>query len=434
MSKTAWIVSVNMGYGHQRTAHPLKSFAEGKEIVCANDYHGIPSGDKKIWESSRFFYESISRFKKFPLFGEISFWFFDTIQRINDFYSNKDLSIPNFTQKRTHVLFKRGWGMDLIERLKKTKPVPIVSTFYNPAFMAEYFKYPNDIFCVICDADISRNWAPLSSKKSKIKYFAPNKRVVQRLKMYGVKKDNIILTGYPLPMENIGGKNMEVLKEDLKNRIVNLDPVKTYREKKDFIIREKLGRLPKKSDHPLTIMFTVGGAGAQKDLGIKIIRNLKKIIYNKRLKIILVAGIKKEIETYFEKEIRNGGLGDLLGTGIEIIYAKNFEEYYDKFNLALRKTDILWTKPSELSFYSALGLPIIIAPTIGSQEEFNKSWLLKSGLGIEQREIENVKNWFYDYLHSGYFARMAMEGFINGEQMGTVKIKEEIQKCSGSPQ
>jgi len=252
--------------------------------------------------------------------------------------------------------------------------------------------------------------------------------------MYGVKKDNIILTGYPLPMENIGGKNMEILKDDLKNRIVNLDPVKTYREKKDFIIREKLGRLPKKSDHPLTIMFTVGGAGAQKDLGIKIIRNLKKIIYNKRLKIILVAGMKKNIEDYFEKEIRNGGLGDLLGTGIEIIYAKNFEEYYDKFNLALRKTDILWTKPSELSFYSALGLPIIIAPTIGSQEEYNKSWLLKSGLGIEQREIENVKNWFYDYLHSGYFARMAMEGFINGEQMGTVKIKEEIQKCSGSPQ
>lgn len=432
MNKTAWIVSINMGYGHQRTAYPLKFFAEGKEIICANDYRGIPENDRKIWENSRSFYEFISRFKKFPLLGEWAFSLFDMTQKINDIHSSKDLSIPNFTQKGTVPLFEKGWGRDLIEKLKKSNPVPLISTFYNPVFMAEYFKYPNDIFCVICDADISRSWAPFSGKKSKIKYFAPNARVVKRLKLYGVKEDNIILTGYPLPMENIGSKDMEILKEDLRNRIINLDPLKKYREKHDFIIREKLGKLPKVSDHPLTIMFTVGGAGAQKELGIKIIRNLRKIIYNKRLKVILVAGIKKEIKDYFEKEIRNGGLGELLGAGIEILYENNFEEYYNKFNLALRKTDVLWTKPSELSFYSALGLPIIIAPIIGSQEEFNRSWLLKSGFGIEQRNIENIKDWFYDYLHSGYLAQTAMNGFIDGEQMGTIKIKEKIQKCSGS--
>jgi hypothetical protein len=431
MTKTAWVVSINMGYGHQRTAYPLKSFAEGKEIVCANDYPGIPVNDRKIWEGSRKFYEFVSRFKKFPLLGEWSFALFDMTQKISDFYTTKDLSVPNFTQKRTNVLFERGWGKDLIDKLKIGKSIPIVSTFYNPAFMAEYFNYPSNIFCVICDADISRSWAPIAGKKSKIKYFAPNTRVVQRLKMYGVKKDNIIFTGYPLPMENIGGKNMEVLKDDLRNRIVNLDPLKKYREKHDFIIRDKLGKLPKESDHPLTLMFTVGGAGAQKELGIKIVRSFKKLVYSKRLKIILVAGTKKGVKEYFEKEIRNGGLGELLDNGIDILWGKDFEEYYDEFNLALRKTDILWSKPSELSFYSALGLPIIIAPTIGSQEEFNRSWLLRSGFGREQGNIEKIKDWFYDWLHSGYFADMAMEGFIDGEQMGTIKIKEEIQKCSG---
>ncbi|MFA5431400.1 MAG: hypothetical protein WC319_00755 [Candidatus Paceibacterota bacterium] len=432
MNKTAWIVSINMGYGHQRTAYPLRSFAEGNEIVCANDYPGIPNSDKRIWESSRSFYEFISRFKKFPLLGEWAFSLFDMTQKINDFYTSKDLLNPGFTQRKTCALFEKDWGKDLVEKLKRDKSIPIVSTFYTPAFMAEYFNYPSDIFCVICDADISRSWAPLSGKDSRVKYFAPNTRVIQRLKRYGVKEDNIILTGYPLPMENIGGKDMEILKEDLKNRIINLDPTKKYREKSDFIIREKLGKLPKESDHPLTIMFTVGGAGAQKELGIEIVRNLKKIIYNKRLKVILVAGTKKNIRDYFEKEIRNGGLGDFLNDGIEILWGKDFKEYYDKFNLALRKTDILWTKSSELSFYTALGLPIIIAPTIGSQEEFNRSWLLKSGFGIDQRETEKVKDWFYDWLHLGYFAEMAMEGFIEGEQMGTIKIKEEIQKCSGS--
>ena len=427
MNKKAWVVSINMGYGHQRTAYPLKSFAEEGKIICANDYPGIPEGDRKVWESSRYFYEFISRFKKFPLFGNIAFNLFDATQRIKDFYDSKDMSGSTFTQERTVGLFKRGWGRDLIERLSK-KNVPLVSTFHNPAFMAEHFKYPGDIYCVICDADISRSWAPPSGKDSRIKYFTPNVRTGQRLRLYGVKKQNIIMTGYPLPIENIGGKNMEVLLEDMKNRIVNLDPSRKYREKHNFIIREKLGKLPEKSDHPLTITFAVGGAGAQKEIGVELARRLKKIIYGGRMKIVLVAGTKKNIKEYFEKELRNGGLGELIGSGIEIVYGSSFEEYYDKFNLVLRKTDILWTKPSELSFYAALGLPVIIAPTIGSQEEYNKAWLLKSGFGVEQREIGHVKEWLYDWLEEGYFADMAMEGFISGEKMGTFKIKEQIQK------
>lgn len=420
-----------MGYGHQRTAYPLKSFAEGERIICANDYLGIPEKDKRIWESSRTFYEFVSRFKKFPFFGNIAFGLFDATQKIKDFYSAEDLSDSSFTQDRTNGLFERGWGKDLITKLSRNN-IPIVSTFYNPAFMAEHFSYPGDIFCVICDTDISRNWAPPYGKKSRIKYFTPNERTGQRLRLYGVRKENIILTGYPLPMENIGGKKMEILIEDMKNRMLNLDRSGKYREKHDFIVREKLGKLPLKSDHPLTIMFAVGGAGAQKEVGIELTRRLKKIIYNKRLKIVLVAGIKKDIKEYFERELRDGGLGELMGDGIEIVYANTFEEYYNKFNLALRKTDILWTKPSELSFYSALGLPIIIAPTIGSQEEFNKRWLLSSGFGVEQRDISHVKEWLYDWLDAGYFANMAMEGFVTGEKMGTVKIKEQIQKCSGS--
>jgi hypothetical protein len=431
MTKTAWVVSINMGYGHQRTAHPLKFFAEGKQVISANDYPGIPEEDKKIWENSRSFYEFVSRFKKVPLVGELAFYLFDLTQKINEFYPKRDLSSSNFTQKRTYPLFDKGWGKDLIERCSKKK-IPFISTFYNPAFMAEHFNYPGDIFCIVCDTDMSRSWAPLNPKKSRIKYFAPTHRVASRLKLYGVKKENIIFSGYPLPMENIGGKNMEILKEDMGKRLLNLDPSRNYINKYGSLIKDKIGKMPKESGRPLTIMFTVGGAGAQKELGIEIIRRLKKSINEDRLKVILVAGTKKNIKEYFEKEINNGGLGDLLGNGIDIIYGNSFEEYYELFNLALRNTDILWTKPSELSFYAGLGLPIIIAPTIGSQEEFNRQWLLKSGYGIDQRDIEHVKDWLFDWLESGYFAEMAMEGFIEVEKMGTMKIKEEVQKCSGS--
>ena len=426
MNKKAWIVSINMGYGHQRTAHPLKFLAKGGEIISANNYEGIPDKDKRIWESSRHFYEAVSRFKKFPILGEAIFYLFDLTQKINSFYTKKDLSTPNFTQRRTYPLFKKGWGKDLIEKLDGK--IPFVSTFYNPAFMAEYFKYPGEIFCVVCDADISRSWAPLSGKNSRIKYFTPNQRTTERLKSYGVKSKNIILTGYPLPRENTEEKK---ILEDVKNRIINLDPSNRYREKYDFVVREKLGKLPLKSDHPLTITFAVGGAGAQKEVGIDLVRKLKKQLYEKKLKIILVAGTKKKIKDYFEKQINNGGLGEFLNNSVEILYDNNFSDYYDKFNLALRKTDILWTKPSELSFYSALGLPIIISPGIGSQEDFNRRWLLKSGFGMDQGNLDHVKVWLYDLLDAGYLAEMAMEAFIEGEREGTKKIKEEIEKCFG---
>ena len=302
------------GYGHQRTAQPLKFLAEGGNIISANDYAGMPDKDRNIWASSRSFYEYISRFKKVPLLGQAAFALFDWTQRIKTFYPKRDLSGVTFTQKGTRSLLERGWGKDLIDRLYP-RNIPFISTFYNPAFMAEYFKYPGEIYCIVCDADIARVWASFKPKTSRIKYFAPNERVVQRLKLYGVKEENIILSGYPLPLENIGSREMDVLKEDLKNRMLNLDPLGKYREKYAFVIREKLGKLPEKSDHPLTIMFAVGGAGAQKEMGIQIVRKLKKLIYNKKIKVIIVAGTKIKIKDYFEREIRNGGLQEFLEEG-----------------------------------------------------------------------------------------------------------------------
>jgi hypothetical protein len=429
MNKKAWVISINMGYGHQRTAYALRDLAMRKKIINANDYNGIPSGDKVIWESSRKFYEFISRFKKAPVIGNLIFSIFDKTQKINDFYPKKDESACGFNHRSTYSLFKKNWGKHLIKKLISKDKRPFVSTFFTPAFMAEEFKYPGEVYCVVCDADISRSWAPLYPRKSRIKYFAPNKRVVDRLRSYGIKRDNIFLTGYPLPIENVGIKK-EILKEDVKQRIVNLDPLGSYRKHYSGLIEEKLGDLPDKADHPLTIMFAVGGAGAQKEMGVEVLKQLRDNIVNKEIKIILVAGTKPKIKEYFENEIKKLNLSEFIKDTklVEIIYEDGFEEYFDSFNEALRKTDVLWTKPSELSFYTALGLPMIIAPTIGSQEEFNRAWLLRSGFGIEQENVNYVKDWLFDLLKDGQLAEMAMEGFVEGEQVGVLKIKEIIEK------
>jgi hypothetical protein len=71
-------------------------------------------------------------------------------------------------------------------------------------------------------------------------------------------------------------------------------------------------------------------------------------------------------------------------------------------------------------------LPIIIAPTIGSQEEFNKRWLQKSGFGIPQESPEHAEEWIFDWINQGYLAEAAMQGFIEGECLGTKKIEKII--------
>ncbi len=237
----AWIISVNMGYGHQRTAYPLKYLAPDGKVINANDYESIPKKDRKFWEGTKSFYEFISRFSRIPLIGKTFFLIYDQFQKILTFYPKRDLSQPNFSLRQIYYLIQKGWGRDLIETLRLRSgqvPLPIISTFFIPAFMAEFFNYPGEIFCIICDADISRSWVSLNPIHSRIKYLASTERTAERLKLYGVKPENVILTGYPLPQDIIGTQNLEILKEDLGYKILNLDPKKRYSEKYKKLIFE----------------------------------------------------------------------------------------------------------------------------------------------------------------------------------------------------
>ncbi len=424
-----WLVSVNMGYGHQRSAYPLKPLAYKGEVINANDYNGIPDSDKKIWRQSQAFYEAISRFKMAPFVGDFAFSLYDKMQKIANLYPKHDMSRPNIAVREMYMLLKRGWGKDLIRRLARKK-MPLLTTFYAPAFMAEYHNYSEDIYTVVCDTDISRAWVPLDPITSRIKFFAPNERVYERLKLYGVKKKNIYLSGFPLPSDNITAEEgvkawkLDVLTYDLRNRLVNLDPKKKYFDRYKILVEKKLGALPKTSNHPLTILFSVGGAGAQKELGVRAMASLADKIKNEEIRIILSAGVKDNLKDYFEEKIKSLHLG--VNGGATVLYEKNLDAYFAKFNSTLRTTDILWTKPSELSFYAGLGLPILIAPSIGSHEDFNRRWLVESGFGLGQENPDYINQWLFDWLDLGYLAEAAMEGFVEGEKLGVLNIKRVI--------
>ena len=126
--RVAWVVDVNMGYGHSRAAYALRGLSGG-EVISANDYRGIPASDRRVWRESRQLYETISRLKPIPVIGSFLFEAMDRFQEIPAFYPRRDLSAPNLQVKQLYRLIKKGWGRHLIETLAK-HPVPIVTTFF----------------------------------------------------------------------------------------------------------------------------------------------------------------------------------------------------------------------------------------------------------------------------------------------------------------
>lgn len=428
----AWVVSVNMGYGHERAAYALNGIAEGGYIV-ANDYHGIPKEEKKNWLQTRRLYEAVSRLKPIPLLGKIAFGIMDKIQEIPQFYPRRDLSLPNLQLKETFgFIEKHQIGKKLIDDLSEKhgdRHLPIVSTFFIPAFAAEIYDYPGEIYCVICDADFSRAWVSRDPKQSRIKYFAPCGRVVERLKLYGVPEENVYLTGFPIPKELVGGPDGEIVRHDMLERFCNLDPNGIFRARYDKTLRAHFGAnmdYCKKVKRPLTLTFAVGGAGAQQKLGVEIVKSLREKIKRHQIHINLVAGTRKGLAAYFEKELHKMGLQRNHGKGVDILVERSRPEYFKKFTALLRQTDIMWTKPSELSFYTGAGIPIIMAQPIGSQEEFNRLWLQQIGGGIDQLDPRYTNEWLFDWVSSGALARLAWNGYIEAPTHGTHRIEQII--------
>ena len=102
------------------------------------------------------------------------------------------------------------------------------------------------------------------------------------------------------------------------------------------------------------------------------------------------------------------------------------QTYFANFNQALRTTDILWTKPSELVFYTALGLPVIIAPPLGAHEHFNAKWLVQMGTGLPQEDPRYTNEWLFDWLNKGILAEAAWEGFMEAPKLGVYNIEDVV--------
>lgn len=420
-SELSWVVTANMGLGHQRAVYPLKEHANEQVLLFGEDYV-IPGKEKGLWHLLQTSYEFLSRVRSVPLAGPYLFSILEKLQNITPYYPFRDQSQPSFQVNFLSRLIRKGMGNELCRHLANCR-LPVITSFYAVAIAVEEFT-DLPVYCIICDADINRVWVSKDPKKSRIKYLVPCGRAMKRLIQYGVPDERIYLTGFPLPQENIGGPSMPILREDLMNRLARLDPSRRFHIIHGEECIHYLGKIkPEAQDQtPLTITYAVGGAGAQTEIAAHAVKSLAPLIVQGKIRLNLVAGVRKEVRRYFMKVLEKNELAN--AEGVKIIYGHTKETYFKKFNDILHTTDLLWTKPSELSFYCGLGLPIIIAPCIGPHEVANSQWLQEIGAGFPQQDPRYCREWIMDYVNEGRFAQAAWDGFLYARKLGTYKIQE----------
>jgi hypothetical protein len=335
-----------------------------------------------------------------------------------------------------YLINRRGLCRDLVEKLRDVKG-PIIHTYFATAIAADKAfgagaDATKENYLIICDSDFNRIWVPKDPHRSNLRYCVPCSQARRRLIAYGVSEKNIFSTGFPLPAENTGNEeHCDILKNDLFQRLLRLDPEKRFFAIHDTEVMRWLDRTTvplEPNTDPLTVTFAIGGAGAQAKLACDIMRALRSAIRQGRLRLILSVGIQKSILVKVISQVNCLGLVDDLGTNLQIVFDANPFKYFDKFNLCMRRTDVLWTKPSELVFYAGLGIPVLMAPPIGTHEELNGYLLQEIHAGIEPPgRIEFCSEWLLDLRNSGRFAESAWDGFLKARKLGAFKIERLVR-------
>lgn len=417
-----------MGYGHLRAAHAVAAVT-ALPLVYADEPPIADAGDARAWARARAAYERISRTSQLPVVGAPFRAVLDGLTAIPHLHPDRDLSRPHLGVRILHRAIERGLGTGLVRELRAHR-AGLVTTFYAPALVADHHGI-DDILCIVTDADVNRIWAPREPRETRIRYAAPTQRVQRRLIAYGVPPDRIEVTGFPLPVALLGDHTLHLARDHLARRLVRLDPTGAFLDEHGRDIEQLLGRaLPERVvNEPLHIVFAIGGAGAQTALVGPLVRGVKPGILRGELRLTLVAGIRPRVRDHLFDALAHAGLAARLGAGVEVLYTPLLTDYLQQFNAVLARADVLWTKPSELTFFGALGLPLVLAPPMGVHERYNRRWARECGVAVTQRELGHASEWLSELARDGTLAAAAWSGFIRMPKSGLFRIAERLARA-----
>lgn len=394
MGKGLIVATAEMGLGHLRAAQPF-SVAAGSRMVIMGKNDESTHAEKKLWQRMLNGYERVSRYKSIPVLGPIVFAGMNALLSIPKRETVlRDCSRPTIPLKMVERAIKNGLCSGIIGVVQREEQ-PVLATFYAPALaLSQQTDVP--VFCQICDSDLSRAWVPSNPTQNNLYYFAPCERAQQRLVSYGVNPTSIFLTGFPFPHQLVGGYQEPLAR-------------KNWAQRYDFLTKAH----PKSQSRPFHVVYAVGGAGAYWEIGVQIAQSLYHEITQGNVRLTLIAGTRPDIAAKYMSVKRSLMVSN---EGIDVFYSSSYDEYFDGFAKIMETADVLWTKPSELSFYSALGIPIVMAPPLGPQEEANREWLLGFGGATDQRDPSTCNVWLLNQLYSGSLARLAKNGWGLGKR------------------
>lgn len=417
----AAVVAIEMGYGHLRPARAIARHL-GTQVLHADRPPLADAEETKRWARIRRMYEGLSRISSLPLIGPPLRAALNTATHIPPLHPFRDLSFPTLGVRMLERSGQDGLGRTLVSYLQ-ANDLTLVTTFYSPAILADYHGYDR-VFCIVTDSDVNRVWAPILPATSKVRYFAPSGRVVRRLRSYGVPKEQIELTGFPLPHELVGGVEAPVLRKNLAARLARLDPTGTFRKQYRADL-EAFDPLPAPNGPP-HLVFAVGGAGAQSELPERFLPSLAAALRAGDLRLTLVAGIREEVRRRFELQIEAAGLTPQLGSTLDILHEPETDAYFERFDALLANTDVLWTKPSELVFYAGLGLPLLLSEPVGIHENYNRRYARENGAALKQRDPSVIGERLRELLEDGHLATAAWAGYRRIPYRGLYEIERRI--------
>ena len=421
------VVAVDMGYGHLRAARAL---ADAAGVTMREADRGPLAGpvERAVWAALRESYGALARLAGSGRGGRGPRRLLDALTGIPRRGTRGSLAEPTGAVRVLAAFGRAGFGRGMLRALSDTQ-VPLVATFYAQAILADAAGRDR-VWLVVTDSDVNRVWVPERPGETRIGFLVPCRNTARRLRSYGVPSDRIRVTGFPLPPALLGGADLPVLRRDLAARLARLDPAGAFRERHGAEAEAVLGPIPPPgTGGPPTVVFSVGGSGAQASLAEPAIEAFRGPVARGEFRLALVAGVHAGVAAAFRRWLARAGMRE--GEGVEVLFEPGFASYEPAFNRLLARADVLWTKPGELVFFAGLGLPLLLAPPLGVHERRNRRAALRWGIGLDGRDPVAAPGRLAAALADGTLAAAAWRGFRRLPKRGTYRILDIVSRHAG---
>ncbi|MCR5607844.1 MAG: hypothetical protein K6G26_02115, partial [Lachnospiraceae bacterium] len=197
---------------------------------------------------------------------------------------------------------------------------------------------------------------------------------------------------------------------------------------------------------PLAVLLTIGGAGAQQEIFMEIIKFLSEYIKEKKVTLYVNVGdyhkvwdamskkmpILKEATTHFDNwsETRKFAAKaleeDVYGIH-SFCHSDIFEAVYAT-NLLMRSCDLLVTKPSELAFYP---VPKLFIQRVGGHERWGAIHAAEIGDGtIECDSVDNAINMLKLLMNDKSLLEVMNTNIIANKSRGIYNGAYEVVKLA----